>query len=101
VQRAGTYKAFNAADQGSAADIMKMALVAVYESGVCDIIKPYITVHDELDFGAPISKAGDEATAEVKRIMENVYELKVPTVVDVETGDNWGSVKAWEYKRAT
>jgi DNA polymerase I-like protein with 3'-5' exonuclease and polymerase domains len=101
VQRAGTYKAFNAADQGSAADIMKMALVAVYESGVCDIIKPYITVHDELDFGAPISKAGDEATAEVKRIMENVYELKVPTVVDVETGDNWGSVKNWEYKKAT
>jgi len=92
-KRAGCYKAFNAADQGSSADIMKMALVDVWESGVCDVIKPYITVHDELDFGAPKTKVGREAVKEVKRIMEETYELKVPAIVDVEEGPNWGAIK--------
>jgi len=92
-KRAGCYKAFNAADQGSSADIMKMALVDVWESGVCDVIKPYITVHDELDFGAPKSRIGREAVMEVKQIMENTYKLKVPAIVDVEEGQNWGSVR--------
>ena len=92
-QRAGCYKAFNAADQGSAADIMKLALVDVWESGVCSVIKPYITVHDELDFGSPKTKEGREAAFEVKHIMEKTYELKVPLVVDLEKGPNWGKVK--------
>lgn len=92
-QRAGCYKAFNAADQGSAADIMKMALVDVWESGVCDVIKPYITVHDELDFGSPKTKEGEEAAFEVRKIMQDCYELKVPTIVDIERGPNWGQVK--------
>lgn len=92
-QRAGCYKAFNAADQGSAADIMKIALVDVWESGVCDIIKPYITVHDELDFGSPKTKIGKEAVWEVQKIMQDCYKLKVPAIVDVEEGPNWGMVK--------
>lgn len=96
IQRAGCYKAFNAADQGSAADIMKMALVDVWESGVCSVIKPYITVHDELDFGYPLNSEGEEAILEVKHIMENTYELKIPAIVDVETGPNWGNVKEFK-----
>lgn len=93
IQRAGCYKAFNAADQGSSADIMKMALVDVWESGVCDIIHPSITVHDELNFSYPLNKIGEEAIRETKHIMENVYPLKVPTLVDVEVGPNWGNVE--------
>lgn len=92
-KRAGCYKAFNAADQGSAADIMKMALVDVWESGVCDVIKPYITVHDELDFGSPKTKEGREAAVETQQIMQNTYKLKVPAIVDLEIGPNWGTVK--------
>ena len=92
-QRAGCYKAFNAADQGSAADIMKKSMVDVWESGVCSVIRPYITVHDELDFGAPKTKEGHEAAREVKHIMEETYQMKVPMVVDLERGPNWGNVK--------
>lgn len=93
LKRAGCYKAFNAADQGSSADIMKKAMVDIWESGICSVIKPYITVHDELDFGSPKTKEGDEAATEVQNIMENTYKLKVPVIVDLETGPNWGEVK--------
>ena len=93
VQRAGCFKAFNAADQGSAADIMKIAMVNIWESGVCRVIRPYITVHDELDFGYPRTKEGREAVREVKHIMEEAYELKVPIIADIEIGRNWGQVR--------
>ena len=89
VKRAGTYKAFNAVDQGTAADIMKASMVAVWKSGVCNVIKPYLTVHDELDFGYPLNKEGIEAVEEVRRIMATTTPLKVPTPVDPEVGANW------------
>lgn len=92
-QRAGCYKAFNAADQGSSADIMKMALVDTWESGVCDVITPHLTVHDEIDFSSPNTKEGKEAVKEVKDIFENTYKLKIPMICDVEEGPNWGAVK--------
>jgi len=98
VKRAACYKAFNAADQGSAADIMKIAMVKIWEAGLCNVIKPYITVHDELDFGYPATREGEEAVKEVKYIMENAYKLKIPVLVDIETGPNWGEVKKWVVK---
>ncbi len=93
LRRAKTYKAFNAVDQGSAADLMKKAMVDIWESGVCSIIKPYITVHDEIDFGYPKTKEGRECLKEVEQIMIDAIPLKVPVKVDVETGPNWGEVK--------
>jgi len=93
VQRAKTYKAFNAADQGSAADIIKKAMVDVWESGVCDILgPPLLTVHDELDVSIPITNSGKEAFKEMKHIMETAVPLKVPIIVDLETGENWGEL---------
>lgn len=93
LKRAACYRAFNAADQGSAADIMKLAMVNVWESGLCNVIKPYLTIHDELDFGYPDTREGKEAVEEVKNLMENAYKLSVPLIVDIETGPNWGQVK--------
>jgi DNA polymerase I-like protein with 3'-5' exonuclease and polymerase domains len=93
VQRAGTYKAFNAVDQGSAADIMKKAMVDIYESGITDELKTHITVHDELDLSIPKTPSGEEAFKEMQRLMENTIPLKVPTPVDSETGPNWGECK--------
>ena len=78
-----TYKALNARIQGSAADLMKLALVKVVEAG---IPMPALTVHDELDW----SDANNAELAEAKRIMEGCYEFSVPIRCDLETGATWG-----------
>lgn len=93
-RRAFTHKALNARIQGSAADLMKRAMVLVWQSGACDVLGvPQLTVHDELDGSVPQTKAGREALAEVKRIMEEVVPLRVPLKVDLSVGRNWGQAK--------
>jgi Mesyanzhinovviridae DNA polymerase len=87
-----TYTALNARIQGSAADIMKNAMVKVWESGACDVVgAPHLTVHDELDLSAPRTPAGCEAVAEIKHIMEHTAVLNLPLKVDAEAGPNWGT----------
>lgn len=94
IQRAGTYKAFNAIDQGTAADIMKKAMVDIDHSGVCDVLgPPLLTVHDELDWTIPRTKIGKEAFVESCRIMEKAVPLKIPVLVDHDIGANWSEVK--------
>jgi len=90
---ASTHKALNALLQGSAADMMKVAMVEVAKSGVESVLGPaLVTVHDELDFSVPKSKIGTEAILEVKRIMENCMKLAVPVRCDLEIGPNWGEI---------
>ena len=87
------HKALNALLQGSAADMMKYAMVEVSKSGVEDVLgAPLITVHDELDFSVPRTKLGKEAILEVKNIMINTIPLSVPLLVDVERGTNWANI---------
>lgn len=89
------HKALNALIQGSAADIMKKAMVLIWESGVCDVIgAPHLTVHDELD-GSYVKgdPKHEEALAEVKNIMENCHKFRIPIRADGETGANWGAAK--------
>jgi DNA polymerase-1 len=87
-----TYTALNARIQGSAADIMKDAMVKIWESGVCDVIGvPHLTVHDELDLSSPDTKAGREAVAEIKHIIEYTARLSLPLKVDARSGANWGA----------
>ena len=95
VQRAGTYKAFNAVDQGTSADIMKKAMVDCYEAGIFDILPCHITVHDELDVSVPRTMEGIEAFEEMGQIMADTFPLKVPVIVDMEKGENWGYCKAF------
>jgi DNA polymerase I-like protein with 3'-5' exonuclease and polymerase domains len=91
-RRAFTYAALNACIQGSAADIMKLAMVNIWESGVCDVIgAPHLTVHDELDGSYYDDKTGREALRELKHLMETCVDLLVPLKVDADTGPNWGS----------
>jgi DNA polymerase I len=93
-RRAFTHAALNARIQGSAADIMKLAMVNIWESGICDVLgAPHLTVHDELDGSYRDDKAGREALRELKHLMENVVKLTVPLRVDAATGANWGSCK--------
>jgi DNA polymerase I len=89
---AHTHAALNARIQGSAADIMKLAMVNIWESGICDVLgAPHLTVHDELDGSYHDDKAGREAFRELKHLMETCVELLVPLRVDAGTGPNWGS----------
>jgi DNA polymerase-1 len=92
-RRAFTHKALNARTQGSAADIMKRAMVDVWESGVCEVLgPPQLTVHDELDGSLPRDRSGREAVREMKRVMEKTVELLVPLRVDADVGRSWGEV---------
>lgn len=80
---------FNRLIQGSAADIMKASMVKAYEAGVFNVLKPHLTVHDELDVSVPPTKAGKEALAELKIIMETALQLSVPLIVDCHEAANW------------
>ncbi len=92
VKRAHLYKALNYRLQGSAADLMKKAIVDCYEAGIYDVIGcPRLLVHDEKDFS---DRGGNEdAYREMQHIMQTAIPLRVPVVCDLEVGINWGDVK--------
>jgi len=85
LKRAFTYKALNKLIQGSAADMTKKSMVALYENGII----PHIQIHDEVD----ISVSSDKQAEQIIEIMESAVTLKVPNKVDYEKGDNWGDIK--------
>jgi len=96
LRRAFAYKAMNSCIQGSAADLMKMAMVNLYKSGIYDgggIGPALLTVHDELDGSKDKTKKATATLFESARIMEEAIPLEVPVKVDVETGPDWGHVK--------
>ena len=85
LKRAFTYKALNKLIQGSAADMTKKSMVALYENGII----PHIQIHDEVD----ISVVSDKQAEDIIEIMEAAVELKVPNKVDYEKGNSWGDIK--------
>ena len=82
--------AINAPMQGTAADIIKMAMVNVADwlahSDFC--AQMLMQVHDELIFEVREDQA-ERFSEEVKRLMENAAQLSVPLVVDANVGANW------------
>jgi DNA polymerase-1 len=94
IKPAFTHKALNRVLQGSAADLMKQALVDMWESGVLDVVGvPHVTVHDELGFSDDGSPAHDAAFAEIEHMMEHAIALSVPVRVGVSRGTTWGDAK--------
>jgi DNA polymerase-1 len=90
VRDMGRRMALNAPIQGSAADLMKLAMIAVDDglddSGLdCAMV---LTVHDELVFDVA-ADARVAASALVKEAMENAYPLSVPLRADLGWGSNW------------
>jgi DNA polymerase I-like protein with 3'-5' exonuclease and polymerase domains len=85
LKRAFTYKALNKLIQGSAADMTKKSMVALYENGII----PHIQIHDEVD----ISVESDAKAEQIIEIMESAVDLQVPNKVDYEKGNNWGDIK--------
>jgi DNA polymerase-1 len=94
VRAFGERVAANSPIQGSAADLIKVAMVrlaaALREGRRARIL---LQVHDELLVEAPAEEAG-EAAELVRREMEGAAELAVPLVADVGIGDNWLDAKA-------
>lgn len=82
--------AINAPIQGSAADIIKVAMIRVYERMKQEGFKSsmVLQVHDELVFDI-IPEEREALSTLVKREMEGVIELEVPLVVECEFGSNW------------
>jgi DNA polymerase-1 len=83
--------AINTPLQGTAADLIKMAMIQVDallkthpEEGMM-----ILQIHDELLFETSEEKA-NTLSVKVKKIMEGIFELNVPLVVDISIGKNWG-----------
>ncbi len=94
IRRAGGHKALNALLQGSAADIMKLAMADIWDAGLCDVLGiPLLTVHDELNWSFEENQRTKEAHREALNIMESCVKLKLPLMVDSGTGANWGIAK--------
>ena len=94
VRQFGSRVAMNMPIQGTAADIMKIAMIDVYNKLKEKNLKSrlILQIHDEL-----IIEAYKEEKEEVKEIlkssMENAYKLKVPLIVDMCEADNWYDAK--------
>ena len=80
--------AINAPLQGSAADIIKLAMVNIYQQLSNYKTKMILQVHDELIFDVYKPEL-DTIKKIVKQEMEHVLKLSVPLVVDIGVGDNW------------
>ena len=84
--------AVNAPIQGTAADLMKLAMINVSRALSGTGILLILQVHDELVLEAPVDRA-DEAAETVRREMEGVHALSVPLKVDVCRGPSWADLK--------
>ena len=96
VRAAAERAAVNMPIQGTAADILKKAMIDVHAAlpaiagGRARMI---LTVHDELLFETP-TDAAEETAAAVRQLMESAVTLSVPVTVDVGIGENWKEAKS-------
>ncbi|MCQ2458850.1 MAG: DNA polymerase I [Ruminococcus sp.] len=95
IQAAGRRIAMNTPVQGTAADLIKMAMINVYNRLKSEKIdaKLILQVHDELILESSVNDA-ERASEILKEEMQNVYEMKVPLSVDVHTGNSWYDAKS-------
>jgi DNA polymerase-1 len=83
-------QAINAPMQGTAADLIKLAMIAVHSWLDREALKTLLImqVHDELVLEVPEDEL-EETKLQVRELMQNVAQLDVPLIVDVGVGDNW------------
>ncbi|WP_287908365.1 DNA polymerase I [Acinetobacter sp.] len=89
VRKGAERAAINAPLQGSAAEIIKMAMIEVDKILPKDQAKLLLQVHDELVFEVDEAVA-DQMAEQIKDVMQKVVTLSVPLVVEVGQGKNWG-----------
>jgi DNA polymerase-1 len=84
-------QAFNTKIQGSAADIIKIAMVRAHKM-IPKEARIILTVHDELVLTTPANLA-DETAEALRQAMEDIQVLQVPLIADVKIVDRWGEAK--------
>jgi DNA polymerase-1 len=90
-------EAINAPIQGTAADIMKLAMIqlpAALAQENCPA-RLLLQVHDELVLETPRSELKDTARL-VQQVMENAYQLSIPLETDAKYGKDWGTMEPLE-----
>lgn len=94
MRRAAERMAINMPIQGTAADMIKQAMlnIASYLSGQEQDIRLLLQVHDELIFEVKADKL-EKYLEPIKNLMVNALPLSVPIIVEASIGDNWGELK--------
>ena len=94
IRQSGERMALNTPIQGTAADILKKAMVEIYQVFSDKKLKSkmLLQVHDELVFNV-VNNELDEVKDIVRNIMENTFKMLVPLKVDIEVGNNWYEAK--------
>ena len=94
IRSQGERIAQNTPIQGSASDILKKAMIDIYEEFNKEGLKSkmLLQIHDELVFNV-VDGEKTKVKAIIKDKMENVYKLSVPLEVDIEEGSNWYDAK--------
>ena len=93
IRSAAERVAVNLPIQGSAADIMKRAMIDVHAALDPSDARMILTVHDELLFEVRADRV-DQVTDTVRDKMQSAAELKVPLTVDIGAGPNWKEAKS-------
>jgi len=101
VRLAAERMAINAPIQGTAADIIKMAMIKIDKElpRISPRSKMLLQVHDELIFEVPTKEIKKVAKL-VKNLMENIYKLEVPLEVNLEAGKSWGDLKPFNKEKS-
>ena len=94
IRSSGERMALNTPIQGTAADILKKAMVELYQRLNDEKMKSKILlqVHDELILNV-VNNEVEKVKKIVKEVMENTYKLQVPLKVEIDLGDNWYDAK--------
>ncbi|MDD2680499.1 MAG: DNA polymerase I [Patescibacteria group bacterium] len=94
MRKAAERMAINMPIQGTAADMIKQAMLNIdrYLSGKENDIQLLVQVHDELIFEVKADKL-EEYTESLRRLMADALPLSVPVIVEASFGDNWGDLK--------
>ncbi|PAF52346.1 DNA polymerase I [Helicobacter sp. 13S00477-4] len=82
----------NSIFQGSAADLIKLAMLKIHHHFKKTPVKMLLQVHDELIFELP-KELIHQTSKDIEQIMNNVYTLEVPLKCSITTGKNWAELK--------
>ena len=86
--------AINHPIQGTAADLIKLAMIEVYKGlpNISGESKMLLQVHDELVLEVPEEQVPAVSNF-VRQAMEGIYKLRAPVQTKIEVGNNWGDLK--------